>query len=244
MPTYVYGIIDGDAQAPGAAGIGGAPLQLIPADGSAALVSEIAGSDVRLGRDEVLTHSRVLEEAMSNGTVLPMRFGVVMEDDAEVRGRLLDEHAAELRRQLELMAGKVELNVRAVYEEEPLLRDVLEHEPEIARLRDQLRGKPDDATYFERVRLGELVAEAVDRQRARDARAIVDELAPLAADIEIAELAHERIVLGASFLIERDRIAEFDQALDRVAGAYAGRMRFKCTGPLPPHSFVRLAGST
>jgi hypothetical protein len=51
------------------------------------------------------------------------------------------------------------------------------------------------------------------------------------------------VVITASFLIERARLATFDETLDRLAAEQAERMRFKYTGPLPPHSFVELSGS-
>ncbi|HEY2436500.1 MAG TPA: GvpL/GvpF family gas vesicle protein, partial [Solirubrobacteraceae bacterium] len=57
------------------------------------------------------------------------------------------------------------------------------------------------------------------------------------------EPAHERIAADASFLVERERIAEFDAEVDRIGRAQAGRLRLKLTGPLPPHSFVRLAAT-
>jgi len=48
-------------------------------------------------------------------------------------------------------------------------------------------------------------------------------------------------VFSASFLVDRDRIAEFDQAVDETGRQHADRMRLKYTGPLPPHSFAELS---
>jgi hypothetical protein len=50
-------------------------------------------------------------------------------------------------------------------------------------------------------------------------------------------------VVQASFLVERSRLAEFNAVVDQVAEGYGGQIRFKYTGPLPPHSFVELAGT-
>src|SRR6185437_12134044 len=108
--------------------------------------------------------------------VLPMRFGVVMEDTDEVRDRLLDEHGPELRAQLTEMEGKVEIRIRAAYDQESLLREVLRERPEIATLRSSVAGRPQDASYYERIQLGELVAAAVERHREIDAHAIIDAL--------------------------------------------------------------------
>jgi len=47
-------------------------------------------------------------------------------------------------------------------------------------------------------------------------------------------------VLGASFLVERERVALFDDAMNELAQEQAERMHFKYLGPLAPHSFVGL----
>jgi hypothetical protein len=243
MAEYVYGVIETKDGAPAGAGIGGAPLDLVAGDGAvAALVSELPGVELRLGREEVLTHARVLSDAIATGTVLPMRFGVVMDGAAEVRDRLLDAHAPELSEQLHRLAGKVEINIRAMYEEEALMREVIQANPDIARLRESGQGRPDDATYYERIRLGELVAKAIERKREADARDVVDALSQLAAEVQVAPPAHERIVVSAAFLVERAQLSEFDAVVEAFAEGQAGRMRFKYTGPLAPHSFVELSG--
>jgi hypothetical protein len=242
VATYVYGIVDPDAQLPAASGIAGAPLGLVAGAGAAALVSDLPDAEVRMGRAEVLMHAQVLGRALAQGTVLPMRFGVVMDGSEEIRHRLLEDHADDLRVQLRELEGKVELNVRAVYEEEVLLREVLREDEEIAALRESVRGRPQDATYYERIRLGELVARAVARKRERDADAVVDALSRAALAVAVAAPAHERVVVNASFLVEREGLEEFDQILETVARRHAARIRFKLTGPRPPHSFVELAG--
>jgi hypothetical protein len=243
VAQYVYGIVEATATKPRGRGIDGAPLRLIIGEGAAALVSEIPSNRLRLGREEVLLHAQVLDQALARGPVLPMRFGVVMDDAEDVRGRLLDEHGPDLRAQLTEMEGKVEIRIRATYDEKSLYRDVVREHPQIASLRSSVAGRPADAGYYDRIRLGELVAAAVERQREHDAHAIIDALGEHAQAVETGEVSHERVVAQASFLVERSRLAEFNASVDQVAEAYGGKIRFKYTGPLPPHSFVELAGS-
>lgn len=244
MATYVYGIVESTAQAPKAKGIGGAPLAVITGDGAAALVSDLPDGEVQMGRDEVMTHAEVLDQALTRGTVLPMRFGVVMDGSDDVRRQLLDRHGEDLRTQLIDLAGKVELNVRAVYEEDVVLREVVNDDPEIARLREAVHDRPEDATYYERIRLGELVAQAVERRREQDAQAIVDILTPTTLAVDVGAPAHERVVINASFLVERKHLDAFDEVLEAVARDQFGRIRFKLTGPRAPHSFVELGGGS
>ncbi len=242
MAEYVYGIVEGTGAAPAGAGIAGAPVSLIAGGGAAALVSELPDPELRFGREELIAHARVLTDAITHGTVLPMRFGVVMNGMDEVRDRVLSAHAAELTEQLHRFAGKVEINIRATYEEETLMREIVRENPDIAGLRESLKSRPDDATYYERIRLGELVSEAIERKREADARDVVEVLSQVATAAEVASPAHERIALSAAFLLDRDRLPEFDEVLEAFAEGQAGRLRFKYTGPLAPHSFVELGG--
>jgi hypothetical protein len=242
VTEYVYGVVDRDARAPEGPGIAGARLRLVGSDGAAALVSALHTDDPVLGREELEAHVRVVTGALSRGTVLPMRAGIVMEDDEDVRRRLLRRYAPELRRQLDGLAGKIEMRVRATYEEQRVMREVVLEHPAIARLREVVHDRPDDATYYQRIDLGERVAAAIERKRELDAGGILGALAPVVLDLALTQPAHERIALNASFLVARERLAEFDAQLESLGQAQAGRMRIKCTGPLAPHSFVEPIG--
>jgi Gas vesicle synthesis protein GvpL/GvpF len=239
---YVYGVVRAkDRAKPKGKGIADKPLKVVAADGLGALTSDVPGEELEAGRDELLTHSRVLEEALGDGVVLPMRFGVVMPDEDTVRAELLDPHREQLEAQLEEMSGKVEMNVKAIYDEAAILQEILDENPDIARGREKIQGRSEDATYYERIDLGERIVGALQAKREADERAIVDGLAPRALEVEVSEPMHERMAVNASFLVDEDRLEEFDAELDRIAESHGGRLRFKATGPLPPHSFVELS---
>ena len=71
-------------------------------------------------------------------------------------------------------------------------------------------------------------------------RMILGELEPLSVAIDVGSPDHERVVARMSFLVERDRLASFDQAVDDLGRRNEGRLQFKYTGPLPAYSFVDL----
>jgi hypothetical protein len=239
---YVYGVIRAPARSrPKAKGINGKPLRVVKSDALGALVSEVPDRPLEAGREELLTHSGVLEKALEHGAVLPMRFGVVMPDDSSVRKDLLEAHRPQLEAQLQEMDDKVEVNVKALYDEESILREVLAEDPEVAKLREAVQGAPEDATYYERIRLGELVAAAQTAKRETDEERILGRLAPHAVAVEAGQPIHERMVVNASFLVSRDGLKKFDGALEQIAAEQHPRIGFKLTGPLPPHSFVELS---
>jgi hypothetical protein len=61
--------------------------------------------------EALLDHDRVVYSLMERGTVLPMRFGSVVGDEAEIRSLLL-ERRSELKRLLAHVRGRVEFGVR------------------------------------------------------------------------------------------------------------------------------------
>lgn len=235
LPVYVYGVVGAEVPAPEGAGINAQPLRAVRAGGVGAIVSDVGDAEPSFGRAALTAHSDVLEAVLAAGTVLPMRFGVIMPDDAAVREQLLEPHRDELLAQLERLDGRVELTLRATYEEAPLLREILAEEPEIRAIH-----AAGNRGYLEQIRLGEMIAGAVDARRRRDADQILAQLTPLAEDYQLAEPRHERMALSASFLIPRGAIADFDAAVDDVGRRQKHRMRLRYTGPLPPHSFVTL----
>jgi hypothetical protein len=237
---YVYGVIRAGDLSSKLVGINDEPVSPVSSEGIAALTSDVPEEHLEAGRDELLTHSRVLEQALEQGTVLPMRFGVVLPDERSVREELLAPHSEELEAQLRDMDGKVEINLKVLHDEETVLREVLAEIPEAAELRQSIQGKPEDATYYERIRLGELIAQALEDKREQTGPAIVDRLSPYAVAVQIGDPVHERMALNASFLVERKGLERFDKAVDTLGEEQGGRIRLRYTGPLPPHSFVEL----
>jgi hypothetical protein len=234
---YCYGVVSAGDARPQSGGLGGKDVQTIEHRDLAALVSEAPGS-VRARRRDLLAHFDVLGAAFERGAVLPLRFGIVFDDEASVVRDFLAPRHDELERLLRELRDRVELRVTAHYREEALLAEVVRANPRILSLREATRGAP--GAHAALVELGELVAAEVQARTAQDARALLERVRPLALRSELDEQPIEYQLLRGSFLVERGRVADFEAALDAFAGEHAGRVDVKCVGPLPPHSFVEL----
>ena len=170
------------------------------------------------------------------GTIVPCAFGTLLPSEEAVRRDLLVARGEELIDALRRLEGFVQLNVRVLYDEDVLLREIVSNEPEVARLREQTR-KLGDAGYYERIKLGEHVAAAVATRRGHDANALYDRLAPLAADF-VPDEPGEGVALKASFLVERRALGAFERELDAVAREHGTRLVVESIGPLPPTAFA------
>jgi gas vesicle protein GvpL/GvpF len=235
--AYVYGVVArGSVAGLGHQGVGGAPVRTVEHGELAALVSLIQSDRLRVRRRDLVNHLRVLEEAFEVGTIVPCAFGTVLPSEEAVRHNLLDARRDELLGALRRLEGLVQLNVRVLYDEDELLREVVSNEPEVVRLRDQTR-KLGDAGYYERIKLGELVAAAVAARREHDADKLYHRLAHLAADV-VPDEPGEGVALKASFLVERRALGAFDRELDAIAREHGKRLVVESIGPLPPTAFA------
>jgi len=62
-------------------------------------------------------------------------------------------------------------------------------------------------------------------------------LAKLAVESIQQMLITPGLLLTAAYLVERNQVAAFRQAVEALSAAYPA-LRFLCTGPWPPYSFV------
>jgi hypothetical protein len=236
--VYVYGVLPASDQARvSVGGVEGAQVRTIERAGLAALVSTV-DADALVAARELRAHWRVLEEASKTTTVLPVRFGTVMESDAAVRERLLEPNAAGLTELLGQLAGRVQLNVKGDYDEERLLRQVVRESPPVATLRRRVQERSDSAGYYDRIRLGELVAAEVARRREHDTAVVLAHLEPLSAAMSPEQPHSQNAAFNLAFLVEGSGVDAFSEAVGRLRAELGERVTLRYVGPLPPYSFA------
>jgi hypothetical protein len=236
--VYVYGVLSASDQAGvSVGGVEEAKVRMIEHAGLAALVSTLEADALAAAR-EVRAHWRVLEEASKTAAVLPVRFGTVMECDDAVRERLLEPNAAHLTELLGELAGRVQLNVKGDYDEERLLREVVLESPPVATLRERVQELSDSAGYYERIRLGELVAAEVARRREQDTTLALARLEPLSAATRAEQPHSPNAAFNLAFLVEGSGVDAFSEAVGRLRAELGERVTLRYVGPLPPYSFA------
>ena len=248
MGTYVYCIGHAEQLGHGgpsfaSLGIGerGDKLRLIASGDLAAVVSDSPIFRYDVTRPNLLAHQRVLEEAMQRSDVLPVAFGTVAASDRDVLDLLLGRELEALYENLDYVRGRVELGLKVLWDREQLFAEVVAENPEIRDLRDHLAGRHPDAAYFERIRLGELTAAAIELKRDRESEAILEALWPVVVDARTNQILAETMVLNAALLVEKSRVSALDARIQRLGAAEADRLRFQYVGPVPPYNFVNLS---
>jgi hypothetical protein len=236
--VYVYGVVAADDERTlSAPGVTGSRVRTVGHAGLAALVSDLDAGELTAA-NEVRAHWRVLEEASKSATVLPVRFGTVLESDRAVCEQLLESNGERLGGLLRELAGRVQLTLKGDYDEELLLREVVRRSPAIAALRERLRTVPDAAGYYDRIRLGELVAGEVARCREADEKLAFERLEPHAAAVRTEPPGGEHGAFNLACLVERERVDAFSQAVAALGEELGDRITLRYLGPMPPFSFA------
>jgi hypothetical protein len=229
---YVYGVV-GKSRLPQRLADRG--LRLVRSGSLAALVAELPDSPVTATRRNLLAHADIVEDAFASTTVLPMSFGVVFPNEAAVREGILDASRELLEELLARHESTAELTLKASYDEDAVLAELVAASSQLARLRARYRSAP---TMEAGMALGEAVAAELGARRDRDAAHVLDTLAPLALDVRVGEVSIEGGVVNLSFLVEKHRAPKIDALVEKLSRELSPPIHFKLVGPLPPYSFV------
>lgn len=236
---YVYGIVPAGTSLDGLdeSGMGG-DLQVV-ARGAVGAVVEPVDPDRPFGkRKDLVAHGDVLNALAQRGPVLPMRFGSVVGGADAVVDELLAPQEEQFLAMLEEVDDRVQLTVRVRYVLDELLADIVRADPEIAELRRRTAGLPEEAHHAERVRLGELVARAVEARRLDDERVVRDRLAPYAEDHVLKETGGMDGLAELSVVVRRDGQARFEEAAEALAVELEGLARVSLVGPMALYDFM------
>jgi hypothetical protein len=237
--TYVYGLVGADTDLPDdLKGLGPSGRVTTVTHGQVAAIVSDVPVDRPLGtRDDLLAHEAVVDTVAATTAVLPMRFPAVVEEKGVVE-ELLGPHHDRFVAVLGELEGRVQFTLKGRYEQEPVLRELIEGDPEIRALQEKVRDLPEDASYYDRVRLGELIVAGLEERRDDEAAQMLQRLEPLAAGTVANQPGQPDDVVNAAFLVERERAAEFESAVEDLGRDLAGRVRLRLLGPLAPYDFV------
>lgn len=240
----------------------GGPLERIEVRDLAALVSrvpldEFGAAPLRENLNDLAwlervarTHEAVLDRALGQSTIVPLRLCTIYESEESVREMLEREHDA-LIRALDALTGRQEWGVKLIADEERLAEEARSRSAEANALEDELGARTGGGAYMLRRRLERHVREAADSLGAELAEQVHAQLqdqtsAAVVLPPQNPELSgHDgRMLLNGAYLVEAERVDAVRQLVadleerHRALGA-----RIELTGPWPPYNFLPGGGA-
>ncbi len=240
--SYVYGVVrrrEAPSEFSQTPLPGAGDIRIVTAGDLGVIVSPMPIEEVDPSRRNLLAHTRVLEEAMETGSVLPVRFGTIAETPSLLR-EILDHHAEDLHDLFDHIDGRIELGVKALWNMEQVFAEITVENPKLQQLKEQLTGSNEARTYYQRIDLGRRIEDAMNAKRETEAAQLMGLMTPFAVDARIAKATEDRMVVNAAFLVDAQREQAFDAVIQDIRAREGERMSLRYVGPVPPYSFVDL----
>ncbi|MFE9693096.1 GvpL/GvpF family gas vesicle protein [Micromonospora sp. NPDC005806] len=237
---FIYGIVPADVEpTPDAEGVGNPPGEVtaIRHGDLAALVSEV-GLEEPMGRPADLTaYERLVDGTAAVAPVLPVRFGTVV-TGADAVEDLLEAHHDRFAAALAELEDRVQYTVHGRFDEREFIGGFLAEDASAAALADQVRGRPEVESREQRIRLGEMIGQAVELRREAENRDLIDVVGRLAVANVPRQPSHEMDAVNVAFLVAVDDEDEFVQAVEDFAEQRRDLIRMRLIGPLAAYDFV------
>ncbi len=239
---YVYGIIESAEPAIfGKTGIGssGENVYTIHHGDVAAVVSKTSVFIFDPTRENALAHEHVIESVMKSKTIIPMSFGTVFRTDDDIKEVLRSIYPS-LKDVIKQMSGKLEFGLKVTWDRERVIEELKRDHEEIHRFHLELTRKHLQSTYFARMQLGRMIDKALAERSADYVREIYDALRHICVASRDNKPIGDKMIMNAAFLLNSEREADFDAAVNKIAQKFSDRLNFKYTGPWPPYNFVNI----
>lgn len=242
---YFYGVLaTNDRQELGPIGIGGRGdlVYTLPYQDIAAIISHSPIVKYPVTRENMLTHAKVLDTAVAEGTVLPARFCTIAENEEVIMEKVLKPRYQEFVDLLKKMEGKVELRVRARWPKmDAIFAEIAEEDSDIKALKAELL----EETNAQRkragmMRVGEMIQNDLEEKKRREAEELLEVLIPLSLEWKENQIYGDMNLVNAAFLVLKEKEADFDNVVSDLESKYGTRKQLKYTRSLVPYNFVEI----
>jgi len=186
----------------------------------------------------LVKHQTIIEKIIKDHTAIPVKFGTFVSDDDEAI-EVLKRGYTQLKELLSSMDGKIEFDVAATWNDlNSVIKEIAERDKGIMEFKAEISKRPPAETLQERIKIGVMIKDALDKRKEKESSHIIDFLQKEAVDFQKHQVMDDKMVLNCAFLLEKNKEADFDLLLKELDTEYGQKLNFRCIGPLPPYSFA------
>jgi len=185
----------------------------------------------------LLWHQIIIEGIMNlKYAIIPARIGTFAIDENEVEDVLNKEYSV-IKNIVRKIEDKIEIDVVAIWGDlNSVIKEVGE-EKEIKEYKEKLLAKSEGINVDDQMKIGCMIKNHLDKRRKKYSFDIQTFLSEVSEDIKTYELMDDSMVANSAFLINKIRQKDFDRKVEELNIKFAGKLYFRCVGPLPPYSF-------
>jgi len=223
----------------GMKGISGTDLKAVSFDEITAVVSDVKRADLIADRSKAIEYAGVIENLAQQFTVLPMRYGSIMES-AESINKMLERNYHEFQQNLQKVENKCEFGLKIFCDSKKLKSELRIKSEADTQTPEKPATEIKNSVYKDYVdkklkehRLEELMLTYVDSVIVK----ILGYLDRLNAVNKFKKMATDTNIIDAVFLLDKERKDALIHVTEDLKTQYPG-LNFVLTGPWPPYNFV------
>jgi hypothetical protein len=238
---YLYGIFP----APGpenlhVEGLNQQPVLTQVLNGFVFLYSEAQQERYLASRRNLLGHEQVLEQAMHAGyrTLLPLQFGLVIEDWQTVAQQLTIPHSQGLTQLFAKLMGRREVGVKLFWDGDMELQALLQENQALKIQRDNLVDQK--LSMDQVVTIGQAIEQAMRVRQQSIVQAFQVDLNPLAVEVVENDPLADAMIYNAAYLIPWDVEPQFSDRVEALDDQFDRRLRIRYNNFTAPFNFAQL----
>jgi len=168
-----------------------------------------------------------------------MSFGIIAEGSKAVQEILTRNHDT-LARQLQRVAGKVEMGLRVSLDVPNIFEYFVNTHPGLRAARDRFLGPNRNPSQNDKIELGRMFDRLLQEDRETYTDRVAEILSPCCVEIKRNKCRNEGEVMNLACLVPRDGQDRFEAGVFAAAKLFDNNFAFDYNGPWAPHNFVEL----
>ncbi|MBM7551296.1 hypothetical protein JOC33_000186 [Thalassobacillus pellis] len=203
------------------------------------VVTEVPMKIYHPSKGNLMMHQQVINRVMEKmDTVVPISFGNVFQTKEDV-AVLLENLYPQLEKLFPQLKGKMELGLKVIGKKDWLENEIHKN-PEVTKQKETVKNKSEAAGYFDRIQLGEMAQKFFQQLQHDVEQNIHENLKPIAEATEVNDPIGEKMLLNASYLVDKEKEAQFDEKINELHDQWQDKVEFKYTGPWPAYNFINI----
>ncbi|MFI8576988.1 GvpL/GvpF family gas vesicle protein [Rossellomorea aquimaris] len=190
-------------------------------------------------KQNLLMHQGAVSRVMDQkDTVIPISFGNVFKSRDDVAA-LLENLYPQFETLFPAIKGKIELGLKVIGKKE-WLEEMVKENPQVEKMASAVKGKSESAAYYDRIQLGGMAQKLFASLQNEVKQEVYAPLEETAVSAKANDPSSEKMLLNASFLIDRDQEELFDQKVNEAHEKWKDKVEFNYSGPWPAYNFVNI----
>lgn len=237
MSKCIYAILDVNQKLNlGLKGLERKSIYTLPYREISAAISDIKKDRFEVDERNALLYGEIIEGIMERYTLVPVRFGTLVEDEREVTELLKKSYHAFVNN-LREVKGKLEYGLKVLWDFEKVNLEICSLNIKDTTGYNRLKGDSPYKKYLLK-KLKEHKSEEVLMERVKKiVEDIHNPLNDLSFSSRFSKMKTKRIILDAVYLVEKEKQDIFINRFKELQNKHKD-LEFLFTGPWPPYNFV------